>query len=227
MLWRILCLVWWCKSVRRKTAHQEGYWWAFRFACNNYDANHSQTSALHSWYMYPKCIKVWAKTEQNWRSSFFALPSVPLLIISTPTDALFASISRSTGPFCSPLLRWVPSTCPQIVLAFDGHRIRTAKVDFFAELVFGKSCLYESENSYRPSFNIFRWRFLHQFWYVFDDPALFRKVFTHSIKCCNAFCDCMCDAKVSDEKQLIRRANECIIVSLATTTVPNLPKLLH
>jgi hypothetical protein len=37
----------------------------------------------------------------------------------------------------------------------------------------------------------------------------------------------MCDAKVSDEKLLIRRANECIIVSLATTTVPNLPKLLR
>jgi hypothetical protein len=73
----------------------------------------------------------------------------------------------------------------------------------------------------------FRRRFLDQFWSVSDDPALFRKVFTHSIMCCNAFCVWLGDAKVSGEKQLIRRGTDELFASLAITTMPITPKLLR
>lgn len=85
--------------------HQYPYWCVFRVDLSNHWAKSLAIAGLQPPYMPASSIRVWWCFGENCRSSFFALASGGLLIISTPTDGLFGLFSTTAGPNRSALQR--------------------------------------------------------------------------------------------------------------------------
>ena len=108
-------------SISTPPDHQYPYWWPFLLVLHNRWAKSLPTFRGESWYMPASSIKVWTCFDKNCKSSFLASPwSGGVLMISTPTDGLFASFSTTTGPNRYPLSGQVAGICPQVLLAFGG-----------------------------------------------------------------------------------------------------------